>query len=102
MREGDEQNRVGQQGEKVGHLGAPVRRVHDEATGCCIQAFAPRMKSAERLVPSATIQIVTRCSRGDSLSRPNSHRPRKVDSMKKASRPSIARGAPKMSPTKRE
>ncbi len=35
----------------------------------------------------------------ESFCQPKIHRPRKVDSRKKASRASIARGAPKMSPT---
>ena len=35
-------------------------------------------------------------------SQPKTHRPRKVDSKKKAARPSMASGAPKTSPTKRE
>ena len=60
------------------------------------------MNAADSTVPSATAQIVSRCTLRDSLSQPNSHRPRKVDSRKKASRPSIASGAPKMSPTSRE
>ena len=38
----------------------------------------------------------------DSLSQPNSHSPRNVDSRKNAARPSIASGAPKMLPTSRE
>ena len=37
-----------------------------------------------------------------SRSQPKIHRPRKVDSRKNASSPSMASGAPKMSPTKRE
>ena len=60
------------------------------------------MKAADSTVPSATIQIVSRCTRRDSRSQPKIHRPRKVDSRKKAIRPSIASGAPKMSPTIRE
>jgi hypothetical protein len=60
------------------------------------------MKKAERFVPIAAIHIVARCSRGDSLFQPNIHSPRNVDSMKKASRPSMASGAPKTSPTNRE
>jgi hypothetical protein len=46
--------------------------------------------------------MAARCTRRESLSQPNSHRPRKVDSRKKAARPSIASGAPKMLPTSRE
>ena len=64
--------------------------------------FAARMKYADRMVPSAAIQIVARCTFLGSRSQPKIHRPRKVDSRKKASSPSMASGAPKMSPTNRE
>jgi hypothetical protein len=60
------------------------------------------MNAADRTVPRATSQMHSRCTRRDSLSQPNSHRPRKVDSRKKAASPSMASGAPKMSPTSRE
>ncbi len=60
------------------------------------------MKYAEMFVPIAASQIVARCSRFGSRCHPKIHRPRNVDSRKNAIRPSIASGAPKMSPTKRE
>ncbi len=41
------------------------------------------------------------CSLSGRRPQPKIHSPRKVDSRKKASRASIASGAPKMSPTKR-
>jgi hypothetical protein len=50
----------------------------------------------------AAIQIVARCSLGGSLPQPKIHRPMNVDSRKKASSASMASGAPKTSPTKRE
>ena len=53
-------------------------------------------------MPSETAQIVSRCTRRGSLSQPNSHSPRNVNSRKNAARPSIASGAPKMLPTSRE
>ncbi len=71
-------------------------------TGCCMKLFAARMKYALIVVPAAASQIVARCSRGLSRPRPKIHRPRNVDSRKNAISPSIASGAPKMSPTKRE
>ena len=46
--------------------------------------------------------MVARCTRLGSLSQPNSHSPRNVDSRKNAASPSIASGAPKMLPTNRE
>ncbi len=51
---------------------------------------------------TTTAQIVARCTRRGSLSQPNSHSPRNVDSRKNAPSPSIASGAPKMLPTSRE
>src|SRR5262245_14016577 len=60
------------------------------------------MNAADRTVPSDTAQIVARCTRRGSLSHPNSHRPRNVDSRKNAARPSMANGAPKRLPTNRE
>ena len=60
------------------------------------------MNAADSALPSETAQIVTRCTRRGSLSQPNSHSPRNVDSRKNAASPSIASGAPKMLPTSRE
>ena len=60
------------------------------------------MNRAETFVPSATIHMHRLCSLGDRRSQPKIHRPRKVDSMKKARRASKASGAPKMFPTNRE
>ena len=60
------------------------------------------MNAADSALPSETAQIVSRCIRFGSLSQPNSHSPRKVDSRKNAASPSIASGAPKMLPTSRE
>ena len=60
------------------------------------------MNAADSALPSETSQIVSRWTRLDSLSQPNSHSPRKVDSRKNAASPSIASGAPKILPTSRE
>jgi hypothetical protein len=70
-----------------------------EPTGFCIQPLAIRIQSAEKLEPSATAQVATRCPTFDSLSQPKKNSPTKVASRKKAISPSIASGAPKMSPT---
>lgn len=64
--------------------------------------FAARMKYALRLVPIAAAQMLARCARLGSRSQPKIHRPMKVDSRKNATSASMARGAPKTSPTKRE
>ena len=60
------------------------------------------MNAAESTPPSATIQIVARCTRRDSRFQPKSHSPRNVDSRKNAASPSMASGAPNTSPTNRE
>ncbi len=70
-------------------------------TGCCIQEFATRMKYAERIVASEAHQMVARWMRLGRRPQPKIHKPRNVDSTKKASSASIASGAPKTSPTKR-
>ena len=70
--------------------------------GCCMKEFAMRIQRAEMFEPIATSQIEARCAFFGSLSQPKIHRPRKVDSRKKARSASIASGAPKTSPTKRE
>src|SRR5665647_776292 len=80
----------------------PVCSLNTVPTGCCIQEFAARMEYADRLVAIATAQMVARWIRLGSLSQPKIHRPRNVDSTKKAARASIASGAPNTSPTNRE
>ena len=79
--------------------GRPVAGLILYPVGCCIHEFAMRMNVEDSQVPSTTSQIVARCTRGLRRSRPKIHRPMKVDSRKKAARPSIASGAPKTSPT---
>ncbi len=80
----------------------PVVSLKRYPTGFCMNELAARMKYAEIIVPNAASQMVIRCSFGDRRSQPKIHNPRKVDSRKNDSSPSMARGAPKMSPTKRE
>jgi hypothetical protein len=60
------------------------------------------MKYADIHVPSTTIQIVARWSRGESRFQPKIQRPMNVASRKNAARPSTASGAPKTLPTNRE
>ena len=64
--------------------------------------LAARMKKPESIVPIARSQMHMLWSFGERRFLPKIHRPKKVDSRKNASRASKARGAPKMSPTKRE
>ncbi|MNR19005.1 hypothetical protein D3C85_1357680 [compost metagenome] len=70
-----------------------------EPTGFCIQPLAIRIHRADRLVPRATMKVTNRCPTRGSLSQPKNMRPTKVASRKKAISPSMASGAPKMSPT---
>ena len=60
------------------------------------------MNAADSNPPTATAQMVARCTCRGSRSQPKSHSPRNTDSRKNAARPSMARGAPKTSPTNRE
>ena len=76
-----------------------VSKLKSEPTGYCIHALAIKIQSAERLEPKA-MQIVTiRCVDFFRRVQPKKNKPMKVDSKKNAINPSIARGAPKMSPT---
>jgi hypothetical protein len=61
--------------------------------------LAIRIQSAEKFEPMATSQATTRCCTLLSLSQPKKNSPTKVASRKKAISPSMASGAPKMSPT---
>jgi hypothetical protein len=68
-------------------------------TGLCIQPFAIRIQSAEKLAPMPTSQVTTRWPTLESRSHPKKKIPTKVASRKNAIKPSSASGAPKMSPT---
>ena len=68
-------------------------------TGCCIQALAIKIQRAERVAPMIVSQVEARWKRLLTLSQPKNITAIKVASIKKANIPSIARGAPKMSPT---
>ena len=71
-------------------------------TGCCIHELAAMMNAADPIDAAATNQMQARCTFFDSRSHPKIHRPRKVDSTKKAARPSMASGPPNTLPTSRE
>ena len=60
------------------------------------------MKAAESTVPAATSQMQARWAFFERRFQPKIQRPRKVDSKKKAARPSKASGPPKTLPTSRE
>lgn len=80
----------------------PVSGLNLAPTGCCMNEFAEMMKNADRFTAIATIQMHARCSHRGSRVHPKIHSPMNVDSKKKAANPSMASGAPKMSPTNRE
>ncbi len=76
-----------------------VSGLNTAPVGFCIQPLAIRIHSADRLVPSAISQVTVRCCTRESRLQPKKNRPMKVASRKNAISPSIASGAPKMSPT---
>ena len=71
-------------------------------TGCCIQPLAMSIQSAERDAPNAVSQVDARWNPLLTLPQPNNITAMKVASMKKAKMPSMASGAPNMSPTNQE
>src|SRR5574344_2170945 len=71
-------------------------------TGCCIQEFATRIQIAEIFAPIAVSQVDARWNLLLTLFHPKYITAKKVLSIKKAITPSIASGAPKMSPTNQE
>jgi len=76
--------------------------LNEHPTGYCIQLLATRIHSAERLAPMAVSHVAERWKPRLTLSQPKNITATKVDSRKKAMIPSMASGAPKMSPTKLE
>ena len=64
--------------------------------------LAAMMKNADMFTAMATTQMHARCTSRGSRVQPKIHSPMNVDSKKNATRPSIASGAPKTSPTNRE
>ena len=76
-----------------------VTGLKNEPTGSCIQALATRMRKADIFAPMAISVVTARCPTFERRSQPKKNSPTMVDSRKKASMPSIASGAPKISPT---
>src|SRR6056297_1092445 len=71
-------------------------------TGFCIHPFATSIHNADRFDPRATNHVDTRWNFLLTFSQPKNITAMNVDSRKKAIIPSIARGAPKISPTNQE
>ena len=68
-------------------------------TGYCIQAFATKIHKADSVAPIVVSQVEAKCAFLLTLFQPKNMMAINVASMKKATMPSIANGAPKMSPT---
>ena len=73
-----------------------------QPTGYCIQALATRIHQAEMVAPKPVSQVEARWKPGDTFFQPKYITATKVDSMKNATIPSTASGAPKISPTNQE
>ena len=76
-----------------------VSGLNSMPTGFCIHALATRIHQAEMVAPNPVSQVEARWKRLLTLSQPKNMTAMKVASMKKARMPSMASGAPKMSPT---
>ena len=63
-----------------------------------MKLLAARIQMADMEEPRKVSQMKTACTAGLKRFQVNIHTPMKVDSRKNATRASIARGAPKMSP----
>ena len=79
-----------------------VSGLNSQPTGYCIQALATRIHQAEIVAPRPVSQVEARWKPGDTFFQPKYITATKVDSMKKATIPSTASGAPKISPTNQE
>ena len=71
-------------------------------TGYCIHELATRIHQAEMVAPRPVSQVAARWKPRDTLSQPKNITATNVLSMKKATMPSMASGAPNTSPTIQE
>ncbi len=94
-------NTIAQKSVISARAAAPVPTMWKPAGVCC-QELATTIQTAEKIEPSATMTVATKCMPGDTRSQPNTSTARKPDSRKNAKIPSAARAEPKTSPTKRE
>ena len=79
-----------------------VSGLNSMPTGYCIHEFATKIHQADMAAPMPVSQVEARWNFLPTLFHPKNITATKVASMKNASMPSIARGAPKMSPTNQE
>ena len=79
-----------------------VSALNSQPTGFCIHALATRIHHAEMVAPRPVSQVDARWKPRETLFQPKYITATNVDSMKNATMPSMASGAPKMSPTNHE
>ena len=79
-----------------------VSGLNSMPTGFCIQALATKIHRAEMFEPINTSHVEARWKRRLTLFQPKNITAKNVASIKKAKMPSIASGAPKISPTNHE
>ena len=73
-----------------------------QPTGFCIQALATSIHHADIVAPNPVSHVDARWNPGDTFFQPKYMTATNVDSIKNATMPSMASGAPKMSPTNQE
>ena len=71
-------------------------------TGYCIHELATRIHQADKVAPRPVSHVEAKWNFLPTLSHPKNITATKVASIKKATMPSMARGAPKISPTNQE
>ena len=79
-----------------------VSGLNAHPTGYCIHAFATRIHHAEMVAPKPVNHVAAKWKPADTFFQPKNMTATNVLSMKKATIPSTANGAPKMSPTNHE
>ena len=79
-----------------------VSGLNVQPTGYCIHALATSIHQADSVAPMPVSHVAARWKPRDTLPHPKYITATNVDSMKKATMPSMASGAPKMSPTNHE
>ena len=79
-----------------------VSGLNSQPTGYCIHALATRIHQAEIVAPKPVSHVEARWKPGETFFQPKNITATKVDSIKNATMPSTASGAPKISPTNQE
>ena len=79
-----------------------VSGLNSQPTGCCIHELATRIHHADSVAPRPVSQVEARWKPALTFFQPKNITATKVLSMKNATMPSMASGAPKMSPTSQE